>query len=105
MPVAKSRLSKVGYQVEPFSFFQSSNSVEDMRIPRVVTFKAAFIWKLKSLFRGVFRAWSNIHDEAFTRETFWWKSSVADIRLDSKYKFMSFLFEFSFFPICVCLFE
>ena len=42
----------MGYQVEPFWFFQSSNSVEHMGIAKVVAFKVAFIWTLKSLFRS-----------------------------------------------------
>ena len=40
----ESHLNKVmGQHVELFSFSQSNNSVEHMRIAKVVTFKAAFI--------------------------------------------------------------
>ena len=47
-----------------------------------------------SFIREVFRAWLNIYDEAFTVNYFRKKAlSVVDIRLDSKYKFMSFFFE------------
>ena len=38
--------------MELFWFFWSGNSLEHMRIPKVVAFKVAFIWKLKSLFRS-----------------------------------------------------
>ena len=51
--------------------------------------------------RGVFRAWWNIYDEAFNRSLFSQKNSVVDIRLDSKYKFMSFFFEPHSLNLCL----
>ena len=44
MPSVESHSYKtVGQRVEPFWFFQSSNSVEHMRIPKIVAFNVAFL--------------------------------------------------------------
>ena len=70
----------MGQRVEPFWFFQSSNSVEHMRIPKIVAFKVTFFEKLKSLFRS---------SEGYSEP-----GRISTMKLNiSKYKFMSFFFQ------------
>ena len=78
-----------------------------MRIPKVVVFKVAFTSKLKSLFRsseGYFEP-GRISTMRFQPLTIFAKSSVVDVRLHSKYKFMSFIFEPHSLNLCLSLFE
>ena len=66
-----------------------------MRIPKVVTFKVVFIEKLKSLFRpseGYLEP-GRIFTIKLLVASFCKKSSVVDVGLDSKYKFMSLFFQ------------
>ena len=64
------------WDLTPFWFFQCSNSVEHMRIPKIVAFKVTFFEKLKSLFPS---------SEGYS-EPGW----IFTIKLNiSKYKFMT----------------
>ena len=50
--VESSLIKSWGNKSNLSDFFQGSNSVEHMRIPKVVAFQVAFLEKLKSLFRS-----------------------------------------------------
>ena len=65
-----------------------------MRISKLVTFKVAFIWKLKSLFRSSeeYLEPGRITTMKLLAVNYFRKKAVVDIRLDSKYKFISFFF-------------
>ena len=63
-----------------------------MRIPKVVTFKVVFIEKLKSLFRRS-EGYLEPGRTCILVASFCKKSSVVDVGLDSKYKFMSLFFQ------------
>ena len=81
--------------------------MEHMRTPKVVAFKVAFIEKLKSLFRssGGYLEPGQISTMKLLALTIFAKSPVVDVRLDCKYKLMSFFFEPHSLNLCPSFFK